>query len=158
MKGGETKMNNEDVYLNSSDYKFKLQLNCDKGIEDEILQLVYLNTGMTKNYGRRGNIPKAISNAMGEVLINELRDPDSELSNFIHNESSKEAGFNVRDNTNWNNMPYAAAALSDLCSSSRFTQPNDKDGGKGYGHYIHKDVLLPKIEEYVKDKISYWDF
>lgn len=151
-------MNNEDVYLNSSDYKFKLQLNCDKGIEDEILQLVYLNTGMTKNYGRRGNIPKAISNAMGEVLINELRDPDSELSNFIHNESSKEAGFNVKDNTNWNNMPYAAAALSDLCSSSRFTQPNDKDGGKGYGHYIHKDVLLPKIEEYVKDKISYWDF
>ena len=29
---------------------------------------------MTKNYGRRGNMQKDISNAMGEAIIKELRD------------------------------------------------------------------------------------
>ena len=49
-------MDNEDLYLNSSDYRFKLQLNMDKEIEDEILQLVYFQSGMAKNYGRRGDM------------------------------------------------------------------------------------------------------
>ena len=91
-------MDNEDLYLNSSDYRFKLQLNMDKEIEDEILQLVYFQSGMTKNYGRRGNMQKDISNAMGEALIKELRDPKSELSKNIHSIASKEAGYNIEDN------------------------------------------------------------
>ena len=151
-------MDNGDLYLNLSDYRFKLQLNMDKEIEDEILQLVYFQSGMTKNYGRRGNMQKDISNAMGEALIKELRDPKSELSKNIHSIASKEAGYNIEDNVNWKMLPYAAAALSDLCGSERFTKPNNKDGSEGYGHYIHKDILLPKIEEYCKDKISYWSF